>query len=123
MRMIMKFLVIGCALLVSACGGLGYALENYTGVSVQRIEANGEIWRIFDKPEEERLMITPSIGRAAAVGAAQGATLGLSDGGRDSFQEFKAAAQAYLESRTSGCTVTTGALVVSPQYEFFYECN
>lgn len=120
---IIKFALLGSAFLLSACGGVGYALENYTGVQVERIEANGETWRILDKPEEGRLMITPSIGRAAAVGAAQGATFGLSDGGRDTFQEFRAAAATYLGNGEARCTITNGALVVSPQYEFFYVCD
>lgn len=123
MKRITTFSFLGYAFLLSACGGVGYTLENYTGVQVQRIQANGETWRIFDKPGEGRLMITPSIGRAASVGAAQGATLGLSDGGRDTVQEFQAAAQAYLENRDGSCTITNGALVVSPQYEFFYVCE
>jgi len=108
---------------VSACSGAGYAIENYGGVDVQRIQANGESWRIFDKPEEGRLMITPTLGRAASVGAVQGATLGMSDGGKDTMAEFESAADAYVKSRNPDCAVTEGALVITPQYEFFYECE
>ena len=118
MKRMSKFSLLGSAFLLSACGGVGYALENYTGVQVQRIEANAETWQILDKPEEGRMMITPSIGRAAAVGAAQGATFDLSDGGRDTFQEFRAVAATYLGNRDDRYSITNGALVVSPQYEF-----
>lgn len=118
-----KFLVLASVFTLSACSGAGYAIENYSGVDVQRIQVNGESWRIFDKPNENRLMITPSLGRAASVGAVQGATFGISDGGKDTMAEFEAAADAYVQSRKSKCRVTKGALVINPQYEFFYECD
>lgn len=118
-----KFLIFVSLLMVSACSGMGYAIENYSGVDVQRIQVNGESWRIFDKPNEDRLMITPSIGRAASAGAVQGATFGISDGGKDTMTEFEAAANAYIKSRNSKCEVSKGALVINTQYEFFYECD
>lgn len=123
MRNIRKSVVLLGLLSVSACSGAGYAIENYAGVDVTRIEANGKIWRIFDKPNEKRLMITPSLGRAASVGAVQGATLGMSDGGKSSMNEFETVADAYIKSRNPSCEVTRGALVINPQYEFFYECS
>lgn len=108
---------------MTGCSGINYVVENYSGVDVEHFEANGQTWRIFDKPAEGRLMITPSLGKAAAVGAAQGATFGLSRGGANPVQNFEAAANLFIKSRDKTCQVTSGSLVVNPQYEFFYACG
>ena len=108
---------------ITGCSGINYAVENYSGVDVERFEANGQTWRIFDKPAEGRLMITPTLGKTAAVGAAQGATFGLSRGGASPVQSFEAAANLFIKSRDKTCQVTSGSLVVNPQYEFFYSCG
>lgn len=123
MRSLRKISIVASLFAVSACSGAGYAIEHYAGVDVKRIQANGEGSRIYDKPTEGRLMITPTIGRAASVGAVQGATLGTSDGNADTMSEFESAADAYVKSRDPNCAVTRGALVINPQYEFFYECD
>lgn len=104
-----KFLIVARLFMLSACSGAGYAIENYSGVDVQHIQVNGESWRIFDKPNEGRLMVTPSLGRAASVGAVQGATFGISDGGKDTMAEFEAAADACVKWRNSRCGVSKGA--------------
>ena len=116
-------IAIASMIVIAGCSGINYAVENYSGVDVERFEANGQTWRIFDKPEEGRLMITPTLGKAAAVGAAQGATFGLSDGGASPIQYFEAAANLYIKSRDESCKVTSGSLVINPQYEFFYTCG
>jgi hypothetical protein len=114
---------IASVIAMTGCTGINYAVENYSGVDVERFEANGQTWRIFDKPAEGRLMITPTLGKAAAVGAAQGATFGLSRGGASPVQNFEAAANLFIKSRDKTCQVTSGSLVVNPQYEFFYTCG
>jgi hypothetical protein len=116
-------IAIAGVIAITGCSGINYAVENYSGVDVQRFEANGQTWRIFDKPAEGRLMITPTLGKAAAVGAAQGATFGLSRGGASPVQSFEAAANLFIKSRDKTCQVTSGSLVVNPQYEFFYSCG
>lgn len=108
---------------ITGCSGINYAVENYSGVDVERFEANGQTWRIFDKPAEGRLMITPSLGKAVAVGAAKGATFGLSGGGASPVQYFEAAANLFIKSRDESCQVKSGSLVINPQYEFFYTCG
>lgn len=114
---------VTAALSLAACGGLNYAMTNYSGVEVQRFAVSGTTYRIFDKPEENRLMITPTIGDAAAAGAIQGGTLGLSGDPLGPQSEFRAAAQAFLSARSRGCTISDGAKVVAAQYEFFYTCT
>ena len=116
-------IAIASTIAITGCSGINYAVENYSGVDVERFEANGQTWRIFDKPAEGRLMITPTLGKAAAVGAAQGATFGLSRGGASPVQNFEAAANLFIKSRDASCQVTSGSLVINPQYEFFYSCG
>lgn len=118
MRNLMVLAVLG----VSACGGLNYAMTNYSGVETVHFANNGKTYRVFDKPEEGRLMITPTIADAAAAGAIQGATLGISGNPLGPQGEFRIAADAFVKSKNKSCTVTDGALVVSTQYEFFYTC-
>lgn len=114
---------VASVIAITGCSGINYAVENYSGVDVERFEANGQTWRIFDNPAEGRLMITPTLGKAVAVGAAQGATFGLSRGGASPVQNFEAAANLFIKSRDKTCQVTSGSSVVNPQYEFFYTCG
>jgi hypothetical protein len=119
--MMEKFSAICVALcILSGCAGLSHAMQ-YNDVAVIAFDHAGHGWRIFDKPGEGRLMITPSIGRAAGVGAATGATFGLANT-QIRREEFQGAAEAWLASTQRRCTVTEGALVIEPQWEFMYTC-
>jgi hypothetical protein len=110
-------------LFASGCSGMSYALDNYSGVTPTRFNDGREDWRVFDKPHENRLMITPTLGDSAAGGAALGLTFGASGpvGGPEG--NFQRGAQAWLDASGRKCRITNGALVVAPQYEFFYTCS
>ena len=112
----MRSCLLVVVLLVAGCSGMGYALNNYSGVEVQTITGNGQSLRVFDKPEEGRMMITPHIGKAYA----QGATLGLASTAEGS---YKQAALAFLQSTGRNCTVGEMMLVVQPQWETCYTCE
>lgn len=120
----MKKIAIGLTVIVglSGCAGMNYALKHYTGVEVQQFSYQEAAYRIFDKPEENRLMITPGYGEAVAAGAVQGATLGLSGPMGGPQGKYQIVTQAYLDQTRTGCKVTSGGLVVQPQWEFFYKC-
>lgn len=64
-------------LLFASCGSMKYVMDEYTGVKIVKYEAPEMTVRIFDKPEQGKLMITPTIGKAAALGAGQGVTFGV----------------------------------------------
>jgi hypothetical protein len=124
---------------LSACQGMQYAMDNYKGVPVTKhavlpaggqsryIERNGktvdraEVFRIFDKPEEGRLMITPSLGASAGMGAVKGITLGGADGASEA--RMRQAAENYLAQSGRSCTTTSVDLVVQPQFEVRYTCQ
>ena len=107
--------IVGFGLL-SGCSGMGYAMKNYSGTKADKFYSSGQKFRIFDKPAENRLMITPSFGSAML----QGATFGAGATAEISYQQ---AAQAYLDSTGRDCEVGDMKLVVQPQWETFYTCS
>lgn len=107
---------------IAGCAGMQYAMKHYSGVPVVHHKMPDDTYRVFDKPNEGRLMITSSLGAAAAGGAKSGITFGAasSSAPRNFFQE---AAESYLKKTGRDCTIKDGHLIVSPQWEFFYECK
>lgn len=111
----MKKLILVAVLAVGGCAGMDYAMTHYTGVEVTKFTYKEQVFRVHDKPEENRLMITPSIGNSAAAGA----TFGLASTPETI---FLAASAAYLKSDGRRCKPDTIALIVSPQFEVMYSC-
>lgn len=118
--------VVACALALAGCAGVSYVMKEYSGISPKPFEIEGEdIYRVFDRPEANKLMITPSFGKAAGAGALQGLTFGGVDA-MDSIGPkpmFEHAALAYLKSTGRQCRVLDGYLVIRPQWEFKYDCS
>jgi hypothetical protein len=105
---------------LAGCAELGYALDNYTGVDPVQHAYGQDTWRIFDKPGEGRMMVTASIGAGMMAGAARGATWGLSGNLTGPMGNYRAAAEDWLTSQGRDCTILSGALIIEPQYEFWY---
>lgn len=116
--------VMACGLMLGGCGaGVQYVVDNYRGVELKTFEVPDEdTYRVFDKPAENRLMITPSLGTAAAYGAVSGATFGAAnvDGPKPIFER---AALGYLASTGRTCRMLDGYIVARPQWEFKYDCS
>jgi hypothetical protein len=108
---------------LAGCAELGYALDNYSGVDPVQHAYGQDTWRIFDKPEEGRMMVTSSIGAGMMAGAARGATWGLAGNLTGPMGGYRAAAEDWLAAQGRDCTILTGALIIEPQYEFWYECR
>lgn len=119
----MKFRTIsaGLAIFLSGCAGLDAALQ-YKGTAVVRFMDDRDDWRIFDKPKEGRLMITPSIGRAAGQGFGRGITLGAVDTDIPK-PEYQRAVEGWLMAQKRQCSVTDGYKLIRPQWEFKYSCQ
>lgn len=111
-------LIAGATL--AGCAGFDAALE-YTGTPVMSYMNMADTWRIFDKPAEGRLMITPSLGRAAGNGAVSGLTLGIADTDIPK-PEYQNAVEGWLISTGRMCKVTDGYKLIRPQWEFKYAC-
>lgn len=116
----MKTTTIALALSVLAgCSGISEAM-NYSGTKPFDYQHKGATWRIYDQPENSRLMITPSLAKSGELGVTRVTTLGNSTAPYATAEPYRPAATAYLASK--GCTITEGNLVITPQYEFSYAC-
>ena len=121
--LIKRYIALGALALLAGCSGLSYAMQNYASVKPERFAYAGENWRIFHKPTESRLMITPSLTSAFAGGAKTGATFGLAGRQSDPENRFRTAAMMFVKQSVGDeCEITSGQLVIDPQYEYNYEC-
>lgn len=108
---------------VSSCTGeTEFYTKDYSNVLAQEIQYNDRVWRIFDKPREGRLMITPSVHAAVGAGIATGFTLGLIPSPNGKASTFRPAVDAYLSQKLENCDVTFARLLIKPYYEFSYSC-
>jgi hypothetical protein len=119
-----RALVTVGALLVGGCAGMSYAVSEYQGISPVPFDVAGDdTYRVFDKPASNKLMITPSIGRAMAMGAGRGITLMAADTSVPK-PLYERAALGYLASTgRTNCRIVDGYLVIDPQWEFKYDCS
>lgn len=106
---------------LAACAGFDEAVEvadEYAGTQVVQYENAGGSWRIYDKPNEGRLKIGPSL--AGSFGAAFGNTVTFVALPKEDYQ---GTVEGWLASTGRICMVTDGYLLVSPQWEFRYSCR
>lgn len=122
----MRALSVGCtiAIMLGGCAGISYVVENYAGIEKHEVIVPGDDeYRVFDKPQQGKMMVTSSLGSAAGQGAVKGLTLGAMDGAPPK-PRFQKAAETYLASTgRASCRVTDGYLLVQPQWEFVYDCS
>lgn len=116
--------VLAASAALAACvagPAIDYIKAEYTGVPVKLHTVAEEEYRIFDKPEANKLMITPSLARSAGIGAAYGATYGAAD--QSTFTKpWSDAAESYLASTGRTCKILSTELLMRPQYEVKYDC-
>lgn len=113
-------IALGAAL--SGCTGLNYVVTNYGNVHTQYFTAsNGALYRIFDKPGEARMMITPSLTKSAIHGVAKDATFGLVRP-MSAVGSFRQAAAEFLQSEGRACTIDSVKIIFDPQAEVKYRC-
>lgn len=124
MRMVVGAAVLAACAIASGCSaGMQYAMENYKGTEAVPFAIEGDdVYRVFDKPQDNRLMITPSLAKITAAGAISGATLRTVDVvGHKS--KFEGAALAYLKSTGRTCRAVSTELIERPQWEVKYDCS
>jgi hypothetical protein len=122
--MLGKTIIFTAILALSSCAGMGYAIQHYASVKpeIWQSPTTGTSFRVYDKPQENRMMITLSIGAAAAQGAGRGITLGLADTRTPSIV-YQDAAIEWLSTKGRVCSATATSLIVEPQYEVRYNCQ
>lgn len=105
---------LACLVTLSGCAGID-AARQYNDVDPVSMTVHDHDWRIFDKPKESRMMVTPSIGRSFAAGL---------PGGDIPKPQYAAAAEAWLAKNHAGktCTIVDGYVILQPQWEFTYKC-
>lgn len=120
-RLVLAVVALAPALL-GGCAGISAARE-FRDVEPIHFASGDSTWRVFDKPAENRLMITPTLGRSISIGANNGASnLGLSE--RDAAKaEFQAAAADWLAKSGRQCQILSGEDILDPQWEFKYRCD
>lgn len=90
---------------------------------VHHVKSGNDTYRVYDHKTDKSLLVAPNMGRILAMGAAQGATLGVADAAPPE-QKLETAANQYLaDTGRASCKVTKGYLLQKPLYEFWYECT
>jgi hypothetical protein len=112
------------ALALAGCAaGAQHAMDHYGNIQPVDVQRPDDRYMVFDKPAEGRMMVTSSLGSAAAQGFGSGLTLGIVDT-TPPLPHFQAAAETHLANTGRGhCRVTQGYLLIKPQFEFRYTCD
>ena len=118
-RLIAAIALIGA---LAGCAGVDYVLDNYSGIKPINYQsaALGKGFRIFDKPAENKLMITPTIGQALGEGMAKG-LVGSGVGAPEIV--FENGALEWLASTGRSCVATRTYLLIETQWEVLYNCQ
>jgi hypothetical protein len=109
--------------LLSGCATMTYIVDNYRGIELREVATEDDTYRVFDRPDAGMMMVTSSVGAAAAQGIGRGLTFGAADT-TPAKPLFQRAAERFLaETERAHCRITDGYLLISPQYEFKYDCT
>jgi hypothetical protein len=113
---------IALATVLSGCANISYIVDNYSGVPVQEISTRYDTFRVFDKPGENRMMVTASLASAAGQGLVGGLMMNPTLGATPK-PVYQEAVEAFLARSGRQCLVTDGHLLAEPQWEFRYRCE
>lgn len=116
-------LVIGLCLALAGCASVNYIIDEYRGVPVMEVKMPDDTYRVFDKPAQNKMMVTSSLSSAAGQGFARGLTFGAAPTDPPK-PLFEAAALQFLnENGRAGCRVVDAYLLARPQWEVKYDCT
>lgn len=114
----MKWLGIVSIFALVAC----QAVMEYE-TTTHTIKMSDDTYRVFEHPKRDRIMTTPSVGKAVGQSIGEGLTMGVVKP-RTPEQLHEAAARRYLDTTgRANCKITRGYLVIDPQYEFYFTCT
>ena len=118
----MRALLLTSCLVLTGCGNFRYVVKEYGSVGKPLTYYAPEMTvRIFDKPDQGKMMITESLGDAARHGAVDGLSLGLAHTTRANAGEMEAAAKSYLDRKPRRYRTTGIRQLVPTQWEVTYE--
>lgn len=110
-------MLCGCSSAVS------YITAEYRGVEVLKVQMPDDEYRIFDKPDQSKMMVTSSLGSAVGQGLLKGATFGAATTAPPKPLYEAAAAQFLTQSGRKGCRILDAYLLAQPQWEVKYDCS
>lgn len=114
-------LATSTVIISSGCASVNYIMQAYDGVPINEVTTQYDTFRVFDKPTENRMMITSSLASAAGQGFVGGLLFNPTVAANPK-PVFEEAAQAYLKKTGRDCQITDGYLLINPQWEFKYRC-
>jgi hypothetical protein len=103
------------------CAGYDEAVQlsdEYAGAPVASYVDSSGLWRIYDRPEEDRLKIGPSLARTFSSSFGPEVTFVPVTRG-----ETQTSAERWLASVGRSCTVTGATPMVNQHWEFQYSCT
>ena len=105
-----------------ACGpGMKQAMQ-YGDVHHTKVTMPDDTYRVFDHPEEGKLMITGSMATAMKVGLLGGFTFGAA-GTLASRSAHERAGLGYLTATGRDCEILDSRELIKGQWEVSYECH
>lgn len=118
----LRLALLTAALALSACAYPSYVNDEYRNIPLVNFAHDNNSFRIFDKPSAAKLIITPSLATAGSDFVIRNVTFDEYNNATDR-AALEAAVAAYLASAGRKCTITGGAPVYDPQWEFTYNCE
>ena len=116
----MKALAMVGLLVLCGCASVNTALKY--DFETHYVAMPDDTYRVFEHPNRDRVMTTPSLNKTVGQGMIKGATFGIADV-QTPEQLHESAARKYLdETGRAECKIVRGYLLMVPQYEFFFEC-
>ena len=122
-KMIRKLFALSILSLLTGCASISYITETYNEAKLVEVAMPDDTYRIFDNPKISKIMVTSSIGSALGQGLGKGLTLGAAET-IPPRPKFQAAAEKFLaDDGRKNCKIKDGYLLISPQFEFIYDCG
>lgn len=115
-------LLLIVALTLVACSAPQHIGDEYRNVPRTTFAFEGNTYRIFDKPNASKLVVTPSVANAMSDQLIRKVTFGAY-GNAAPKASMESAVAAYLTSNGRKCTTDSATLVRKPQWEFAYSCE
>ncbi|NOT40574.1 MAG: hypothetical protein HOP13_08785 [Alphaproteobacteria bacterium] len=116
--------ILGTAslLMLTACSAPQHIGDDYRDTPRTNFAFESNAYRIFDKPNAGKLVITPSVANAMSDSLIRNVTFGAY-GNAAPQSSIEAAVAAYLASNGRECTTGSATLVRKPQWEVAYTCE
>jgi hypothetical protein len=116
------FAVALCAGL-AGCASVNYIVKEYGDVPMVEVTMPEDTYRVFDRPADRKLMITPSMSTGMRNAYVNGLTLGAANN-EIPRANFEAASIQFLQEHgRPGCRVIEAHVLESPQWEVSYDCT